>query len=88
MTVYEPRWLPCPTPGGTVRALAFTLSRQHPSHTGTLSAEQYQQIFAQAVGRFGSTLDYARETALALRRHGIKDHALDALLRLAEPGPR
>ncbi len=88
MTVYEPRWLPCPTPGGTVRALAFTLSRQHPSYTGTLSAAQYRQIFAQAMGRFGSTLDYARETALALRRHGIKDHALDALLRLAEPGPR
>ena len=29
-----------------------------------------------------------RETALALRRHGIKDHALDALLRLAESAPR
>ncbi len=23
--VYDPRWLPCITPGGTVRALAFTL---------------------------------------------------------------
>ena len=88
MTVYEPRWLPCPTPHGTVRALAFTLSRQHPSYTGTLSEAHYRQIFAQAVGRFGSTLDYARETARALRRHGIEDRALGALLRLAEPPRR
>ena len=86
MTVYEPRWLPCPTPQGTVRALAFTLPRHHPSYTGTLSPGQYRQIFARATGRFGSTLEYVRETALALQRHGIEDRALAALLRLAEPG--
>ena len=83
MTVYEPRWLPCPTPHGTVRALAFTLSRQHPSHTGTLGEAQYRQIFAQAVGRFGSTHDYAEQTLLALRACGIEDRALARLLRLA-----
>ena len=83
MTVYTPRWLPCPTPQGPVRALAFTLSRKHPSHTGTLDEATYREIFARASGRFGSTLDYARETLEALRRHGIEDRALAALLRLA-----
>jgi len=87
MTVYEPRWLPCPTPHGTVRALAFTLAHRHPSYTGTLSAQTYQQIFRDARGRFGSTLDYARETYLALRQHGIEDRALAALLALSPPVP-
>lgn len=31
--VYDPRWLTCHTPG-PVKALAFTLSRKSPSHTG------------------------------------------------------
>src|SRR5574337_481698 len=31
--VYDPRWLACQTPQGPVRALAFTLSRNSPSHT-------------------------------------------------------
>ena len=83
MTVYEPRWLPCSTPHGSVRALAFTLSRQHPSHTGTLSEAQYRQIFAHAVGRFGSTRDYAEQTLQALRKQGIEDRALARLLRMA-----
>src|SRR6187431_2960914 len=45
MGVYDPRWLPCQTPHGTVTALAFTLSRRSPSHTGVLSEEEYRQIF-------------------------------------------
>ena len=87
LPVYTPRWLPCPTPQGPVQALAFTLSRSHPSHTGPLSDQTYRDIFATARGRFGTTLDYARETQAALRQHGIEDRALAALLRLAEPAP-
>lgn len=83
LQVYTPRWLPCPTPQGPVRALAFTLARQHPSHTGTLSEHTYREIFAHSRGRFGTTLDYARETYAALQAHGIEDRALAALLRLA-----
>jgi cation transport protein ChaC len=86
LQVYTPRWLPCPTPQGPVRALAFTLRRDHPSHTGTLGEHAYREIFAHARGRFGSTLDYARETYAALLAHGIEDRALAALLRLA-PAP-
>lgn len=80
MTVYEPRWLPCPTPDGTVRALAFTLPRQSPSHTGKLSPDRYREIFAQATGRFGSTREYAEQTLLALRAQGIEDRALARLI--------
>ena len=80
MAVYDPRWLSCQTSEGPVRALAFTLSRKSPSHTGELSAAEYQRIFAQARGIYGSTHDYARATYDELRRMGIHDRALGRLL--------
>jgi glutathione-specific gamma-glutamylcyclotransferase len=79
--VYDPKWLPCHTPHGTVRALAFTLSRKSPNHTGELSEERYRQIFAQSSGRYGTTLEYARTTLEELRRHKIRDRMLERLLR-------
>ena len=83
---YDPKWVLCHTPQGPVRALAFTLSRRSPSYTGTLPPERYRQIFAQSCGRYGTTLDYARQTLHGLADHGIHDHALERLLRLA-PDP-
>jgi cation transport protein ChaC len=82
--VYDPRWLDCVTAAGPVRALAFTLSRQSPNFTGELDEAHYRHIFAHAVGRYGSSLDYAQQTLLELRRHGIHDAALARLVRLAE----
>ncbi len=81
--VYDPKWLLCQTAQGPVRALAFTLSRRSPSYTGPLTPEHYRDIFAHAHGRYGSTLDYASQTLQGLRVHGIEDHALAHLLRLA-----
>lgn len=81
--VYDPRWLPCHTPQGKVQALAFTLSRRSPSHTGNLSAHEYQRIFSQAHGRYGSTRDYAHDTYDGLRAVGIHDRALGRLLALS-----
>jgi cation transport protein ChaC len=83
--VYDPRWLPCATPHGTVHALAFTLSRRSPSFTGELSPAQIRHILGHARGRYGSTLDYARQTHEALRALGIHDRALARLLAHA-PG--
>ena len=82
--VYDPRWLDCTTPHGSVRALAFTLSRRSPNFTGELSDERYAHIFANAVGRYGSSLDYAEQTLLELRRHAIHDAALARLVKLAQ----
>jgi glutathione-specific gamma-glutamylcyclotransferase len=73
----------CITPGGTVRALAFTLSRRSPNFTGELTEARYREIFATATGRFGTSLDYASQTLLELRHHGIHDAALARLVRLA-----
>ena len=85
--VYDPKWLLCQTERGPVRALAFTLSPRSPNHTGPLSDAQYREIFEHSCGRFGTTLDYARQTLDGLRRHGIEDHALAHLLRLVNDLP-
>ena len=82
--VYDPRWLKCQTPQGPVSALAFTLSRHSPSHTGTLSDERYREIFSTSCGRYGTTLDYARQTFHGLLHHGIHDRALGKLLKLVD----
>lgn len=84
--VYDPRWLRCDTPQGTVQALAFTLSRRSPQHTGELTPEQYRQIFRESCGKFGTTLDYAQRTLVELRAHGIHDRQLERLLALASDG--
>ena len=45
---------------------------------------QLREIFRHARGRYGSTLDYARQTHEALRAHGIHDRALARLLAHAD----
>ncbi|MCM2251171.1 MAG: gamma-glutamylcyclotransferase [Ramlibacter sp.] len=84
MGVYDPRWLVCRTGHGPVTALAFTLSRKSPSHTGVLTEEEYRRIFAEASGIYGTTLDYAHRTLEELRRHNIRDRRLERLLRLTQ----
>jgi glutathione-specific gamma-glutamylcyclotransferase len=79
--VYDPRWLTCHTSHGPVIALAFTLSRKSPSHTGVLSAEEYRLIFSEAAGIYGTTREYAHRTLEELRRHDIRDRALERLLK-------
>ncbi len=79
-SVYDARWLRCATPHGPVAALAFTLSRQSPNWTGVLPEPELLHILRHARGRYGSTLDYARETHASLRAHGVDDRRLAALL--------
>jgi len=81
--VYDPKWLPCRTPQGPVQALAFTLSRRSPAHTGRLSDAQMLSVLKDAVGRFGSTRDYLLETASSLRGCGIRDRDIERLVALA-----
>lgn len=81
--VYDPRWLPCRTPAGTVRALAFTLDRASPAHTGVIADHDMLDILRHAHGRYGSTLDYLLETAASLRRCGIRDREIERLEKLA-----
>jgi cation transport protein ChaC len=81
--VYDPKWLPCRTPRGTVSALAFTLSRRSPSYLPHVSDEEMVQILRLATGRYGTTLQYLLETAHCLREHGVRDREIERLVRLA-----
>lgn len=80
--VYQPRWLNCQTDQGIVPALAFTLPRSNKSFCGALSPTQYRQILSQARGRYGTTLDYAQRTYDSLLAEGIRDQALEKILKL------
>jgi glutathione-specific gamma-glutamylcyclotransferase len=88
LATYDPKWIWCQTNHGPVKALAFTLSRKSPSHTGLLTEAEYRRIFAEAQGRYGTTLDYAHRTHEELRRHNIRDRALERLLQLARHDER
>ncbi|HEV7915741.1 MAG TPA: gamma-glutamylcyclotransferase [Albitalea sp.] len=81
--VYDPRWLPCRTPQGTVQALAFTLSRTSPSYVGRLPDDHLVDVLRTACGRYGTTLDYLVGTAASLRGCGIRDREIERLVELA-----
>ena len=81
--VYDPKWLRCQTELGDITALAFTLSKRSPNHTGVLPDDAYRQIFSSSCGRYGTTREYAQLTYDKLKELGIEDHALSKLLGLA-----
>jgi cation transport protein ChaC len=81
--VYDPKWLHGRTAQGRVKALAFTLSRHSPSHTGPLPDALMIDILRTANGRYGSTLAYLLETAASLRGCGIHDRDVERLVALA-----
>ncbi len=80
---YEPRWLNCHTPAGTVRALSFTLSRRSPGYVGALGDAELVHIFKHAKGRYGTTLEYLMRTVQGLRQHGLRDAELERQWHLA-----
>jgi cation transport protein ChaC len=81
--VYDPRWLACHTPAGDVRALAFTLSRKSPQHTGPLADDHLLEILRHSRGRYGTTLDYLLHTARDLAARGIRDREVERLVALS-----
>ncbi len=81
--VYDPRLLNCQTPGGPVRALAFTLKRCSEACLPRLPDAQLLQVLRHAKGRYGSTLDYLLQTAISLREHGVHDREIERQVALA-----
>lgn len=81
--VYDPRWLPCRTKQGPIKALGFTLSRSSPSYTGPIDDQRMLAILRDARGRYGTTLDYLLATAEGLRSIGVRDAEIERLAALA-----
>ena len=80
--VYDPRWLPCRTPDGTVEALGFTLSRRSPNYVSTMSDDELLHVLRGASGRYGTTLQYLVATARSLRDRGVRDREIERLMAL------
>ena len=80
--VYDPRWLPCRTHQGPVRALAFTLSPRSEACLPALPDAQMLHLLRHARGRYGTTLDFLSETAEALAAQGVRDREIERLMRL------
>jgi len=80
--VYDPRWLPCRTPEGTVEALGFTLSRRSPNYVSTMSDDELLHVLRGASGRYGTTLQYLVDTARSLRDRGVRDREIERLMAL------
>lgn len=83
--VYQPRWLNCRSRAGMAlgSALAFTLPRRSPSLVQPLADEELLRVLRHARGRYGSTLEYLRNTVTSLRQHGIHDRELERQCALA-----
>jgi len=80
--VYDPKWLPCRTPEGTVEALGFTLSRRSPNYVSTMSDDELLHVLRGASGRYGTTLQYLIDTARSLRDRGVRDREIERLMAL------
>ena len=87
-SVYDPKWLPCQTPLGKVKALAFTLNRRSPQFVGHLPDHALVSILQSAKGGFGTSKDYLLETAKSLRNCGIHDREIERLVALLRSTPQ
>jgi len=81
--VYDARLLPCRAPARGRAALAFTLSRRSEACLPRLPDDEITHILRHAHGRYGSTLQYLAETAVALRARGVRDREIERLMALA-----
>jgi glutathione-specific gamma-glutamylcyclotransferase len=81
--VYDARVLQCHTRQGKVPALAFTLARNSPACLHRLTDPELFHILRHASGRYGSTLDYLVQTAIALRSEGVLDREVERQVALA-----
>jgi len=77
--VYRPRQVPVATAAGRVRALAFTVNRDHPQYCGRLPAADLERLVRQGVGQSGRSVDYLMGLVDHLRELGIRDHGLEDL---------
>lgn len=70
--------------GRRVEALVFLSDVGHPQWAGALGPQRQAELIAGAVGLSGPNPDYLRDLIGHLREEGIRDHALEEVLRRVE----
>ncbi len=82
--VYHPTWIKCRLPHDprrAVRALTFVADRSHEQYAGRRTLVETADLVRQGVGFAGPCVDYVVNTACHLRAMGIRDAALERLVR-------
>ncbi len=69
---------------GKVSSLVFLSDMKHSQWAGALSLEQQADLIAGARGLSGRNIDYLSDLVGHLREDGVRDHAMEALLKLVE----
>lgn len=69
---------------GEAPALVFLSDRKHGQWAGALTLEQQAELIAGAKGLSGPNIDYLRDLVMHLREDGVRDHAMEALLKMVE----
>jgi cation transport protein ChaC len=77
---YRPVWIEAETGEGPVAAFTFAIDPAHPMHTGSLPLADQARYIAAARGKFGACADYLYETWDAMRREGVEDEEMRALV--------
>ena len=63
--------------GDVVPALVYRADQRSPQYAQGLSLDAQTEIVKGASGGSGNNVDYVRSTVSAMRKEGIKDHALE-----------
>lgn len=85
--VYSESWLDVRlSDGRRVRALTYTVDRNHLQYAPRLPDDELVRIVRRGVGQSGANPDYVRQTHAHLQQLGIRDGRLEAIVRrLGEP---
>jgi cation transport protein ChaC len=70
--------------GDKASALVFLSDMKHSQWAGALTLEQQAGLIAGAVGLSGPNIDYLRDLVLHLHEDGVRDHAMEKLLKMVE----
>ena len=70
--------------GRRVEALTFLSDVKHAQWAGSLSLERQAALISDAAGLSGRNTDYLRDLVSHLREMGVRDAAMERLLRLVD----
>jgi len=69
---------------GKAPALVFLSDLNHAQWAGALTLEQQAGLISGASGLSGRNVDYLRDLVSHLREDGVRDHAMETLLKMVE----
>ncbi len=81
--VYHPTWRRAETEAGRVTAMTFVADREHRQYAGALDHDSVVALILQGCGNRGPCLEYLENTVHHLHALGLRDRALERLLKEA-----